>query len=346
MRPGASALACAAMLVASLLASATAPPAAGATPAAASGPAGPYDATAYFASDGRRIPLLRAENGSYSTPRGTPLAVGDRVAVRLAPDLSGIAELLERLAETHATLDEIVGEHPLRAVLHVVPTAARTAIDAANEIYESGIVEYAVPELYVPMELRDARTSAPRIVPNDPLFATQWPLENTGQGGRIVDADVDATEAWAYTQGSAEIIIAVLDDGVDVEHPDLAPNVSADGRHRSKVPPGPDARAADGRGSARDRRCGRRGGARRQRNRHRGHVSAFHHFADPRAWVLEPGHCRSIPLRGGARRCHHHEQLGLHARVAARRRRRRAGCNRRRRDERPRRAPARSSCSE
>jgi len=69
-----------------------------------------------------------------------------------------------------------------------------------------------------------------RHVPNDPLFAQQWPLDNSGQGGGTVDADVDAPEAWAITRGSPSIVIAVLDDGVQLDHPDLAPNIAAAGR--------------------------------------------------------------------------------------------------------------------
>ena len=69
-----------------------------------------------------------------------------------------------------------------------------------------------------------------RHVPNDPLFARQWPLDNHGQGGGTVDADVDAPEAWAITLGSPTILIAVLDDAVQLDHPDLAPNIAHAGR--------------------------------------------------------------------------------------------------------------------
>jgi len=69
-----------------------------------------------------------------------------------------------------------------------------------------------------------------RHVPNDPLFARQWPLDNSGQGGGAVDADVDAPEAWAIARGAPSIVIAVLEDGVQLDHPDLAPNIAAAGR--------------------------------------------------------------------------------------------------------------------
>ena len=77
----------------------------------------------------------------------------------------------------------------------------------------------------------------PRHVPNDPLFARQWPLDNRGQGGGVADADVDAPEAWAITRGSPAILIAVLDDAVQLDHPDLAPNVASAGRDFRADPP-------------------------------------------------------------------------------------------------------------
>jgi subtilisin family serine protease len=85
-------------------------------------------------------------------------------------------------------------------------------------------------------ELEIARTSTENrgtgpiagIWPNDsyqldvePLFDQQWSLENTGQSGGKVDADIDITEAWGHTTGNPGIVIAVVDSGVDLDHPDL-----------------------------------------------------------------------------------------------------------------------------
>jgi len=61
--------------------------------------------------------------------------------------------------------------------------------------------------------------------PNDPFFDTQWNLHNSGQTGGTSDADIDAPEAWDCEKGDSDIIIAVLDLGVDYNHPDLVENV-------------------------------------------------------------------------------------------------------------------------
>jgi subtilisin family serine protease len=61
--------------------------------------------------------------------------------------------------------------------------------------------------------------------PNDTNFASQWGLHNTGQTGGTPDADIDAPEAWDITVGSPQVIVAIIDTGVDYNHPDLAANI-------------------------------------------------------------------------------------------------------------------------
>lgn len=74
--------------------------------------------------------------------------------------------------------------------------------------------------------------------PNDPLFSQQWPLENREHPGT---GDVGALGAWDYTRGSPDVLIAVLDDGVELDHPDLAANIASPGRDFGTDPPGADA---------------------------------------------------------------------------------------------------------
>ena len=70
-----------------------------------------------------------------------------------------------------------------------------------------------------------------RTTPNDPNFATdQWNMNNTGQNGGTVDADIDAPEAWNTTTGGVTadgdtIVIAIVDGGVQKDHPDLQANM-------------------------------------------------------------------------------------------------------------------------
>ena len=61
--------------------------------------------------------------------------------------------------------------------------------------------------------------------PNDPLFDIQWALNNDGTMGGRIGADISAMEAWDMSVGSRDVIVAVIDTGVDYTHPDLAANM-------------------------------------------------------------------------------------------------------------------------
>ena len=61
--------------------------------------------------------------------------------------------------------------------------------------------------------------------PNDTRFNEQWGLNNIGQSGGTPDADIDGAAAWDLTTGSTDVIVTVIDSGVDYNHPDLAANM-------------------------------------------------------------------------------------------------------------------------
>lgn len=68
--------------------------------------------------------------------------------------------------------------------------------------------------------------SSPLLTPNDPRFNEQWALNNTGQSGGVVDADIDAPEAWNLSTGGVTalgdtIVVAIVDGGCDTNHQDL-----------------------------------------------------------------------------------------------------------------------------
>ncbi|WP_152052840.1 S8 family serine peptidase [Tautonia marina] len=62
--------------------------------------------------------------------------------------------------------------------------------------------------------------------PDDPRFGSLWGLNNTGQSvGGLPGADISALEAWSVTTGSPDVIVAVIDTGIDLTHADLVPNL-------------------------------------------------------------------------------------------------------------------------
>jgi len=68
-------------------------------------------------------------------------------------------------------------------------------------------------------------TFSAQSTPNDPRYGDLYGLHNTGQSGGAVDADIDAPEAWQVSTGSRDIIVGVVDTGIDYNHPDLAANM-------------------------------------------------------------------------------------------------------------------------
>ncbi len=68
-----------------------------------------------------------------------------------------------------------------------------------------------------------------RAMPNDPLVSQQWHLKFQNQSGALSGTDVNIENAWLYggsggVRGSG-IRIGIVDDGLQTDHPDLAPNV-------------------------------------------------------------------------------------------------------------------------
>ena len=55
-------------------------------------------------------------------------------------------------------------------------------------------------------------------------YTSQWALNNTGQNG-LADCDMDVQEAWSITTGRNVIKIAIIDKGVQLNHPDLVNNL-------------------------------------------------------------------------------------------------------------------------
>ncbi|MBI4849225.1 MAG: S8 family serine peptidase [Nitrospirae bacterium] len=76
-------------------------------------------------------------------------------------------------------------------------------------------IEYAEPNYIVHAD----------AIPDDVYFNNLWGLDNAGQTGGTVDADIDAPEAWDFTTGSSSVVIAVVDTGVAYSHPDLSANI-------------------------------------------------------------------------------------------------------------------------
>ena len=63
------------------------------------------------------------------------------------------------------------------------------------------------------------------VIPNDEYFDLQWHLINSGQAGGLDNEDILAPEAWSRRSTSPNITVAVIDSGIQLDHPDLINNI-------------------------------------------------------------------------------------------------------------------------
>ena len=96
--------------------------------------------------------------------------------------------------------------------LSLTETSELNALEYANLFHESGLFASGEPDLMTDIAL----------APNDTYYPDQWGLKNTGQYGGTVGIDIKAEQAWEKTTGSPNIKVAVIDQGIELNHPDLA----------------------------------------------------------------------------------------------------------------------------
>lgn len=87
--------------------------------------------------------------------------------------------------------------------------------EAIEELKDSGLVQSIEPDYIVYSD----------NIPNDTYFDVLWGMNNTGQSSGTADSDIDAPEAWDIEVGSGNIVVAVIDTGVDYNHADLVHNM-------------------------------------------------------------------------------------------------------------------------
>jgi len=138
-------------------------------------------------------------------------AASGEIIVKLADDASQ-ADLRDLNQRTDASVEENLPQSDV----NLVDLPRDLTVTEAVQVYEgSPDIEYAEPNFLL----------KPAAVPNDPSFGKMYALNNTGQTGGTPDADIDAPEAWNTTTGNAGVVVAVIDEGVDINHPDLKGNI-------------------------------------------------------------------------------------------------------------------------
>ncbi len=181
-------------------------------------------AAASFASHTPKVPLGTvssiARRGISSLPARLDgqILVKFRKSVPLALQASTIVAYRSRVMTKISRLGVYVMEVP----------ADETPEKMVYALRQNPDVEYAEPNVLL----------RALITPNDPLFKYQYALSNTGQIiGSVpgspqgkASADIKAPTAWGETKGREDIIVAVVDSGVDMAHPDLQNKIQNSGK--------------------------------------------------------------------------------------------------------------------
>jgi subtilisin family serine protease len=170
------------------------------------------------------VATLAAQTTSYVTvgkyqahPNRILARYGDPAAAKSAADTLKALDLQVgkqfRLVRDLVVLE--ISEPVATALKSAGPEAQRQALlDRISTLRNSGAFAYVEPDYIVGIDR----------VPSDAAFTdgTLWGLRNTGQNGGTPGADIDAVRAWDLTTGSPNVVVAVIDTGINYTHQDLA----------------------------------------------------------------------------------------------------------------------------
>jgi hypothetical protein len=104
---------------------------------------------------------------------------------------------------------------PLGEGLHSLAAPGASSADVLGWAAATPGIEFVEPDFVV----------APARLPDDPAFGRLWGLAPGGTAPGLTGAGIDAVGAWPVTTGSRDVVVAVIDTGIDMRHPDLMANI-------------------------------------------------------------------------------------------------------------------------
>ena len=163
----------------------------------------------------KRNPKVVMASPFFTEPGSKRIGMSELFRVKLnSPlELTGLKKMAQ------ATKTRIVGQDIFMENWYTLAcdkNSMGNALEMANHFYLQGKFAVGEPDL-IPTDIVSCV--------NDPLFPNQWALNNTGQYGGIPGIDLNACVGWAnWTTGNASVRIGILDQGYELNHPDLAAN--------------------------------------------------------------------------------------------------------------------------
>ena len=95
---------------------------------------------------------------------------------------------------------------------------ALSEVEFAEPVYRTVLYSGVDPKEFYPNGIDKTE---PKLTVNDTQYDEQWHYNNTGQQGGTVDCDIDLPEAWDIERGNSQVLVAVQDMGIEINHPDL-----------------------------------------------------------------------------------------------------------------------------
>lgn len=163
--------------------------------------------------------ILLAVSAASAQFTVSPEYVEGRVIVKFRPQAAATARarVLDALS--------VVQRSPLGMIgAEVIDMGGMSTAQAIALLADDPAIEYIEPDYLVYAVRPQQSASDTTRIPNDPRFRELWGMHNTGQTGGTPGADIDAPQAWMITTGG-DVIVGVIDSGVDYRHPDLADNM-------------------------------------------------------------------------------------------------------------------------
>lgn len=167
---------------------------------------------------------IRSINEGLPFPSRKTQYAPDQVLVRFKPTLS-----TQALKDTVAAYEaKVLKKIPRIDVYQLKIPKGVTVEEMLYVMRQNPDIEYAGPNYKAYIAVR----------PNDTFFYLQYALQNTGQEIGIPGspkgkerADIKAPAAWEETKGDEELLIAIIDTGVDFEHPDIKNKIVSTGKN-------------------------------------------------------------------------------------------------------------------
>ena len=142
----------------------------------------------------------------------TSVYLSDQITIEFASWVDSV-RINAIAAKFGLVLHKAVDGLPNTFVFFVGKQATQNPIKIANRLQENPAIVASEPNIIIHQE--------PHYKPRDPLYSQQWYLNHNGGNQLAYGSHISVEKAWDITRGVRSVIVAVVDDSFDLNHPDF-----------------------------------------------------------------------------------------------------------------------------